>query len=53
MKFLSKKKDCPITPQERERMSRVSYASIMGSIIYVMICTRLDVAYSLGVVSRY
>ena len=34
-------------------MSRVSYASIMGSIMYAMTYTRSDVAYSLGVVSRY
>ena len=40
------KRDCPITPQERERMSRVPYASIVDSIIYVMTCTRPDVAYS-------
>ena len=26
------KKDCPTTPEERERMSRVPYASIVGSI---------------------
>ena len=47
------KKDCPTTPEERERMSRVSYASAVGSIIYAMTCTRPDVAYSLGIVSRY
>ena len=47
------KKDCPTTPEERERMSRIPYASIVGSIMYAMICTRSDVAYSLGVVSRY
>ena len=34
-------------------MSRASYASIVNSIMYAMICTRSDVAYSLGVVSRY
>ena len=45
------KRDCPIIPQERERMSRVPYASALGSIMYAMICTRPDVAYSLGVVS--
>ena len=50
--FLSKG-DCPTTFQERERMSRVSYALIVCSIINIMICTRLDVAYSLGIVSRY
>ena len=30
---------------------RISYASIVGSIMYAMTCTPLDVAYSLGVVS--
>ena len=50
--FLSKK-DCRTTLEEREYMSRVPYTSTVGSIMYIMICTRLDVAYSLGVVSRY
>ena len=52
MEFLSKK-DCPTTSEERERMSRVPYASVVGSIMYAMTSTRPDVAYSLGVVSRY
>ena len=47
------KKDCLTTPEERERMSRVPYASAVGSIMYAMTCTRPNVAYSLGVVSRY
>ena len=47
------KKDCSTTPEERERISRVPYASAVGSIMYAMTCTRPDVAYSLGVVSRY
>ena len=46
------KKTCPTTPQERKRMSRIPYTSTVGSIIYVMICMRPDVAYSLGIVSR-
>ena len=33
--FLSKG-DCPTTPQERECMSRILYASIVNSIIYAM-----------------
>ena len=41
------------TSRERERMDRIPYASVVGSIMYAMICTRPDVAYSLGVVSRY
>ena len=47
------KSDCPITFQKRERMSRIQYASIVRSIIYVMTCTTPDVAYSLEIVSRY
>ena len=47
------KKDCVTTPKERERMSRIPYASAVGSIMYAMLYTRPDVAYSLGVVSRY
>ena len=47
------KKDCPTTPEERECMSRISYASTVGSIMYAMTCMRSDVANSLGVVSRY
>ena len=50
--FLSKD-DYPITLQERELMSRVSYASTVNFIIYAMTCTRSDMTYSLGVVSRY
>ena len=37
------KKQCPKTPDERERMSRIPYASLIGSIMYAMICTRPDV----------
>ena len=47
------KKDCATTPEERERMSRIPSASAVGSIMYAMPCPRPDVAYSLGVVSRY
>ena len=47
------KKDCPTTSEERERMSRVPYASVVRSIMYAMTCTRLDAAYSLSVMSRY
>ena len=34
-------------------MSRIPYASIEGSIMHAMICTRSNVTYSLRVVSRY
>ena len=34
-------------------MKRIPYASAIGYIMYVMLCTRPDVAYALGCVSRY
>ena len=34
-------------------MFRVPYSSIVGSMMYVMVCTRLDIAHVVGVVSRY
>ncbi|KAK9048049.1 hypothetical protein SSX86_032988 [Deinandra increscens subsp. villosa] len=34
-------------------MKRVPYASAIGSIMYVMLCTRPDVSYALSMTSRY
>ncbi|KAK8574601.1 hypothetical protein V6N12_062291 [Hibiscus sabdariffa] len=47
------KEMCPSLPQERERMSQIPYASAIGSIMYAMICTRLDLSYALSMTSRY
>jgi hypothetical protein len=43
---------CPKT-QEEEDMSRVPYVSAVGSLMYVMVCTRPDIAHAVGVLSRY
>ena len=42
------KTQCPRTDDERDRMSKVPYASAIGSIIYAMISTRPDVSYALS-----
>ena len=34
-------------------MSHVPYASTVGSIMYVMVCTRLEISHAVSVVSRY
>ena len=34
-------------------MDKISYVSVIGSIMYVMLCTRPDVSYALSVTSRY
>ncbi|KAL2226646.1 UNVERIFIED_CONTAM: Retrovirus-related Pol polyprotein from transposon TNT 1-94 [Sesamum indicum] len=47
------KKQSPKTDEELKRMSDIPYASAMGSIQYVVQCTRPDVAYALSVTSRY
>ena len=44
---------CPNTKQENDYMSHVLYASVIGSLMYVMVCTRLDISHAIGVVSRY
>jgi hypothetical protein len=34
-------------------MYKVPYSSAIGSLMYVMVCTRLDIAHAVGVVRRY
>nr|GEX02178.1 hypothetical protein [Tanacetum cinerariifolium] len=46
-------KDCPIKDCDVERMSKVLYANAVGSLMYLMVCTRPDIAYAVSIVSRY
>ena len=50
--YLSKTQ-CPTPTDERERMSKVPYASAIGSIMYAIISTCPNVYYALSVTSRY
>ena len=47
------KSQCPTTTDERDRISKVSYASSIGSIMYAIISIRPDVSYALIVKRRY
>ncbi|KAA0050103.1 gag/pol protein [Cucumis melo var. makuwa] len=47
------KEQCPKTPQEVKDMRRTPYASAVGSLMYVMLCTRPDICYAVRIVSRY
>ncbi|WVZ84951.1 hypothetical protein U9M48_031917 [Paspalum notatum var. saurae] len=47
------KTQCPSTTDEQKRMSEISYASAIGSIMYAMICTRPNVSFALSVTSIY
>jgi hypothetical protein len=51
--FRLTKDQSPKTDQEKVYMSKVPYASAIGSLMYAMVCTRPDIAHAVGVVSRY
>ena len=47
------KSQCVTTRKDIEIMKDIPYASAIGSIMYVMVCTRPDVAYALSMTSRH
>ena len=47
------KDDCPDTPEEVADMSSVPYLSAVGSLMYLAIGTRPDIAYAVGALSRF
>ena len=44
---------CPKTQEEEEDMSRVPYASAVGSLMYAMVYTRPNITHAVGVLSRF
>ena len=47
------KEQCPKIPQEVEDMRNIPYAFVVESSMYVMLYSRLDICYSVGMVCRY
>jgi hypothetical protein len=47
------KEDCPQTPEEVEYMRSVPYLSAVGSLMYLAVGTRPDIAYAVGALSRF
>jgi hypothetical protein len=43
----------PSTKEENEYMSQIPYANAVGSLMYAMVSTRLDISHEVGVVSKY
>jgi len=43
----------PKTQEEEEDLSRVPYASAVGTLMYAMVCTRPDIAHAVGVLSWF
>ena len=44
---------CPRNLEEEKEMSNVPYSSAVGSLMYAMLCTRPDICFAVGLVSRY
>jgi hypothetical protein len=44
---------CIKTQEEIEDMKRVPYESVVGSLMYVMVCTRPNISHAVGVLRRY
>ena len=47
------KDDCPDSPDEVAYMSSVPYLSAVGSLMYLAVGTRPDIAYAVGALSRF
>ncbi|RZC20055.1 Serine/threonine-protein phosphatase 7 long form-like [Glycine soja] len=44
---------CPKNDFEREQMKNISYASVVGSLMYAQVFTRPDIAFAIGMLGRY
>ena len=49
---LSKKQSLK-TKMDKVEIMKIPYASVVGSLMYAMLCTRPDIRYALQVVSRF
>ncbi|XP_075095409.1 secreted RxLR effector protein 161-like [Nicotiana tabacum] len=47
------KDQSPKIDEEIEKMKEVPYASVVGSLMYVTLCTRHDICFAVGVVSKF
>ena len=44
---------CPKNDFEWEHMKNIPYTSAVGSLMYAQVCTRLNIAFAVGVLGRY
>jgi hypothetical protein len=44
---------CSCDDKEKEKMSKIPCALAVVSLMYAMVCTQIDIAHSVGVVSRF
>ena len=43
----------PSIDEENEKMQKVPYTLVFKSLMYVIVCTRSNIAYAVGVTSRF
>ena len=43
----------PSTDEERKAMELVPYSSVVGRVMYIMICTRPNISHAMSLVSRF
>ena len=51
--FKLSSKYCPTSEKKKQEMRGVPYTLAVGSLMYDMICTRLNIAHTVGVISRF
>ena len=51
--FKLSKEQSPKTAEDCESMKKTPYASAMGSLMYAIVCARLDIVHLVRVVCRY
>jgi len=44
---------CPNSQEDKDEMSQVPYANVVGLLMYAMVCTRPDLAYAVSTVSQF
>eukprot|EP00253_Pinus_taeda_P022280 PITA_22280 len=44
---------CPNTDEEKDYMSQIPYANVVGCLMYAMVYTQPDISHAVGVVHRY
>jgi hypothetical protein len=44
---------CPKNDLKRVQMKQISYASVVGSLMYAQVCTRPDITFVVGMLGRY
>ena len=51
--FKLRKRSCSSSKKEKGDIASTIYSSTVGSLMYVMVCTRPDIAHAVGVVSKF